>query len=130
MSGLGHTLKQLPLSFATVHTLCVNISPASLIRCQPYVKGSWSVAEQDDPCVYGSIAAFCSRQVGHGSMEAAFELLHMFLEEPVWDAEALKRAKTHYVNNKGTMSKSLEKATAERIMQVNGVLRGCLVPHA
>ncbi len=56
-------------------------------------------------------------------MEAAFELLHMFLEHPQWDEEAFKRAKSHYLSSKEAIRKSLEKATAERIMQVGAVGR-------
>lgn len=65
----------------------------------------------------------CGPQVGDGSMEAAFELLHLYLTEPVWSEEALRRAKTHYINNKGSVSKSLEKATAEKVRTVSQRVR-------
>ncbi|KAI8464353.1 MAG: LuxS/MPP-like metallohydrolase [Monoraphidium minutum] len=54
--------------------------------------------------------------VTDGSMEAMFEMLHEFLTAPSWEDAALERAKQVFVSSYRTTAKSLERATADRIM--------------
>lgn len=44
------------------------------------------------------------------------QLLHLFLEEPAWEAAAMERAKQLYVSHYRALPKSLERASADRIM--------------
>jgi hypothetical protein len=44
------------------------------------------------------------------------QLLHLFLEEPAWDASAMERAKQLYISHYRALPKSLERASADRIM--------------
>lgn len=45
------------------------------------------------------------------------ELLHNFLEAPRWEESAMKRAKQMYLSHFKSLSKSLERATADRILK-------------
>lgn len=49
-------------------------------------------------------------------MEGAFELLHQFLRHPRWDPVAFDRAKQMFASHFRSTDKSLERATANRIM--------------
>eukprot|EP00250_Pteridium_aquilinum_P006240 c16198_g1_i1 orf=144-3938(+) len=51
-----------------------------------------------------------------GGMRATFELLHMILEHNIWMDDALDRAKQLYLTYYRAMPKSLERATANRLM--------------
>lgn len=44
------------------------------------------------------------------------QLLHLFLAEPAWDASAMERAKQLYISHYRALPKSLERASADRIM--------------
>jgi predicted Zn-dependent peptidase len=52
-----------------------------------------------------------------GGMRATFQLLHMVLEHNVWLEDALDRAKQLYLSHYRAMPKSLERATAHRLMR-------------
>ncbi|CAM6021170.1 unnamed protein product [Sphagnum balticum] len=52
-----------------------------------------------------------------GGMRATFQLLHMVLEHNVWLEDALDRAKQLYLSHYHAMPKSLERATAHRLMR-------------
>ncbi|KAL3693392.1 hypothetical protein R1sor_007043 [Riccia sorocarpa] len=52
-----------------------------------------------------------------GGMRATFQLLHMVLEHNVWLDDALDRAKQLYLSHYRSMPKSLERATAHRLMR-------------
>jgi len=56
--------------------------------------------------------------VQDGGMEGAFELLHQFLASPKWDPAAFERAKSMFISHYRSTDKSLERATANRIMGV------------
>ncbi|KAG1670958.1 hypothetical protein FOA52_011393 [Chlamydomonas sp. UWO 241] len=45
-----------------------------------------------------------------------FELVHLMLEQPQWDGSAMDRAKQMFLSSGRSVQKSLERATAERIM--------------
>eukprot|EP00897_Mesotaenium_endlicherianum_P002978 jgi/Mesen1/2708/ME000168S01777 len=51
-----------------------------------------------------------------GGLTATFQLLHMVLEQAVWLEDALDRAKQLYLSHFRAMPKSLERATAHRLM--------------
>ena len=55
--------------------------------------------------------------VGDGGMAAVLQLLHLFLEAPRWEEAAMERSKQMYVSHYRALPKSLERATADRIMQ-------------
>ena len=44
------------------------------------------------------------------------ELLHNFLEMPRWEDSAMERAKQMFISHYKSLSKSLERATADRIL--------------
>jgi hypothetical protein len=44
-------------------------------------------------------------------MQATFELIHCFLTSPVWDEEAMRRAKTAWVSTVRSVSKNLDRYT-------------------
>jgi predicted Zn-dependent peptidase len=54
--------------------------------------------------------------VGGGGLPAVLQLLHLFLEAPRWEAPAAERAKQMYLSHYRSLDKSLERATADRIM--------------
>ena len=49
-------------------------------------------------------------------LQLVFELLHMFLSQPRWEAGAMERAKQAFLSTGRQVQKSLEKATSDRIM--------------
>ncbi|EFJ12171.1 hypothetical protein SELMODRAFT_446750 [Selaginella moellendorffii] len=51
-----------------------------------------------------------------GGMKAAFQLLHLVMERNVWLEDALDRAKQLYMSHFRAMPKSLERATAYKLM--------------
>ena len=53
-----------------------------------------------------------------GGMLAAFQLVHMVLEKSVWQEDALDRARQIFVSYHRGLPKSLERATAFRLMTV------------
>jgi hypothetical protein len=53
---------------------------------------------------------------GDGGLAATMQLLHLFLEEPAWDTSAMERAKQLYISHYRALPKSLERASADRIM--------------
>lgn len=54
--------------------------------------------------------------VGDGGLSAVLQLLHLFLEQPRWEAAAMERSKQMYLSHYRSLPKSLERATADRIM--------------
>eukprot|EP00252_Welwitschia_mirabilis_P010086 TRINITY_DN231_c0_g1_i1.p1 TRINITY_DN231_c0_g1~~TRINITY_DN231_c0_g1_i1.p1 ORF type:complete len:1279 (+),score=278.22 TRINITY_DN231_c0_g1_i1:185-4021(+) len=52
-----------------------------------------------------------------GGMRAAFQLLHMVLEHNIWLEDAFERAKQLYISHYYAMPKSLERASAHRLMR-------------
>ena len=54
--------------------------------------------------------------VGDGGMAAVLQLLHLFLEAPRWEEAAMERSKQMYISHYRALPKSLERATADRIM--------------
>ena len=44
------------------------------------------------------------------------EMLHLFLEAPRWEEGAMERAKQMYLSHYRSLSKGLERATADRVM--------------
>ncbi|MCO5603407.1 hypothetical protein L7F22_057557 [Adiantum nelumboides] len=52
-----------------------------------------------------------------GGMRATFQLLHMILEHNIWKEDAFERAKQLYLTYYRAMPKSLERATANRLMR-------------
>ncbi|KAH9302963.1 hypothetical protein KI387_014546, partial [Taxus chinensis] len=52
-----------------------------------------------------------------GGMRAAFQLLHMVIEHNVWLEDAFDRATQLYLSHYRAMPKSLERATAHRLMR-------------
>lgn len=54
--------------------------------------------------------------VGDGGMAAVLQLLHLFLESPRWEDAAMERSKQMYISHYRALPKSLERATADRIM--------------
>jgi predicted Zn-dependent peptidase len=54
--------------------------------------------------------------VGDGGMAAVLQLLHLFLEAPRWEEAAMERSKQMYVSHYRALPKSLERATADKIM--------------
>lgn len=45
------------------------------------------------------------------------ELVHLFLEQPCWEEAAMERAKQIWVSHHRSLTKSLERATADRVME-------------
>ena len=58
----------------------------------------------------------CTQCVGEGGLQAVMELLHQFLESPRWEESAMERAKQMYLSHYRSLSKGLERATADRVM--------------
>jgi hypothetical protein len=56
--------------------------------------------------------------VSDGGVASVLQLLHLFLEQPRWEAAAMERSKQQYLSHFRSLSKSLERATADRILQV------------
>jgi predicted Zn-dependent peptidase len=54
--------------------------------------------------------------VGDGGVAAVMQLLHLFLEKPRWEDAAMERSKQMYLSHYRSLPKSLERATADRIM--------------
>lgn len=44
------------------------------------------------------------------------ELVHLFLMQPRWEESAMERSKQMYLSHYRSLPKSLERATADRIM--------------
>lgn len=44
------------------------------------------------------------------------ELVHLFLDAPVWSEAAMERAKGIWINHHRSLAKSLERSTADRVM--------------
>jgi hypothetical protein len=53
---------------------------------------------------------------GEGGLQAVLELVHLFLTQPRWEEAAMERAKQMYLSHYRSLPKSLERATADRIM--------------
>uniref|UniRef100_A0A6U0W9G0 Mitochondrial processing peptidase n=1 Tax=Polytomella parva TaxID=51329 RepID=A0A6U0W9G0_9CHLO len=54
--------------------------------------------------------------VDNGGMKSAFQFLHLFLDQPVWDDHAVTRAKAAFLTGQKLTQKSLERASVERVM--------------
>lgn len=61
-------------------------------------------------------SSHCCCPSGDGGLAATLQLLHLFLEAPAWDASAMERAKQLYISHYRALPKSLERASADRIM--------------
>ena len=62
-----------------------------------------------------SLDAHCA--VGDGGLRSALEVIHLMLSQPRWEPAALERAKALYTTHVRALPKSLERATAARLMQ-------------
>ena len=81
----------------------------------------YSSASIDDPFIW--------LVVGEGGLQAVLELVHLFLTQPRWEEAAMERAKQMYLSHYRSLPKSLERATADRIMAaMMGPDRCVLVP--
>ena len=49
-------------------------------------------------------------------LQAMFELLHMFIRKPCWEESAMERSKQIYLSHYRSLPKSLERATADRLI--------------
>lgn len=58
----------------------------------------------------------CRAQVSDGGVASVLQLLHLFLEQPRWEGAAMERSKQQYLSHYRSLSKSLERATADRIL--------------
>ena len=56
-------------------------------------------------------------QVSDGGLASVLQLLHLFLEQPRWEGAAMERSKQQYLSHYRSLSKSLERATADRILE-------------
>uniref|UniRef100_A0A061SA19 Insulinase (Peptidase family m16) family protein isoform 2 n=1 Tax=Tetraselmis sp. GSL018 TaxID=582737 RepID=A0A061SA19_9CHLO len=56
--------------------------------------------------------------VTDGGMDAMFELLHLFIREPRWEDSAMERSKQIFLSHYRSLPKSLERATADRLIGV------------
>jgi hypothetical protein len=56
------------------------------------------------------------RAPGDGGLRSVLEMLHLFLEAPRWEERAMERAKQMYLSHYRSLSKGLERATADRVM--------------
>jgi len=75
--------------------------PSHLLAC---------LSEQDNPDAVSWLVA------GEGGLQAVLELVHLFLTQPRWEEPAMERAKQMYLSHYRSLPKSLERATADRIM--------------
>ena len=54
---------------------------------------------------------------GDGGLQSVLELVHLFLEAPCWEEAAMARAKQIWISNHRSQTKSLERSTADRVME-------------
>lgn len=54
---------------------------------------------------------------GDGGLQSVLELVHLFLAEPCWEEAAMERAKQVWISNHRSLTKSLERSTADRVME-------------
>ncbi|GJP40170.1 hypothetical protein CLOM_g24450 [Closterium sp. NIES-68] len=76
---------------------------ANLVNC---------MLEADEECVALDLH-FSTR---YGGLKSSFQLLHMLLQHPAWDEDALERAKQAYLSFYRSLPKSLERLTASKLM--------------
>jgi len=62
------------------------------------------------------LALDCHCAVNENGLRSAFEVMHLMLRAPRWEESALARAKQMYVTHVRALPKSLERATAARLM--------------
>ena len=53
---------------------------------------------------------------GDGGLVSVLELVHLFLNAPVWSEAAMERAKAIWVSHHRSLTKSLERSSADRVM--------------
>ena len=53
---------------------------------------------------------------GDGGLVSVLELVHLFLNAPVWSEAAMERAKGIWISHHRSLTKSLERSTADRVM--------------
>lgn len=53
---------------------------------------------------------------GDGGLQSVLELLFLFLEQPRWEESAMERAKQMFVSHYRSLAKTLERATADRVV--------------
>lgn len=58
----------------------------------------------------------CARCAGDNGLAAVLQMAHLFLEMPAWEVDAMERAKSLYMSHYRALPKSLERASADRIM--------------
>ena len=58
----------------------------------------------------------CGVCTGDGGLLSVLELVHLFLNAPVWSEAAMERAKGIWVSHHRSLTKSLERSTADRVM--------------
>lgn len=54
---------------------------------------------------------------GDGGMQAVMELVHLFMDAPVWEEAAMERAKQIWLSHHRSLTKSLERSTADHVME-------------
>ena len=54
---------------------------------------------------------------GDGGLQSVLELVHLLLDEPCWEEAAMERAKQVWISNHRSLTKSLERSTADRVME-------------
>lgn len=52
---------------------------------------------------------------GEGGLLSVLELVHLFLDAPVWSEAAMERAKAIWVSHHRSLTKSLERSSADRV---------------
>ena len=50
-------------------------------------------------------------------MQAVMELVHLFMDAPVWEEAAMERAKQIWLSHHRSLTKSLERSTADHVME-------------
>ena len=53
---------------------------------------------------------------GNGGLAGVLQLVHLFLDKPQWETAAMERAKQAWTSHYRSLTKSLERATADRVM--------------
>ena len=73
---------------------------------------------------------------GDGGLLSVLELVHLFLDAPVWSEAAMERAKAVWISHHRSLTKSLERSSADRVMDamlgperslVQSLLHACCV---
>ncbi len=61
--------------------------------------------------------ASCSTwHAGDGGLQSVLELVHLFLDAPRWEVDAMERAKQIWTSHHRSLTKSLERSTVDRVL--------------